>query len=88
MFLVVLKLSSSFRKAFAERGVTAEVGSCGQGIGLAYCILICISVIPIVNFFTGPASLICWIIYWTQVAGLKNKYIGLGAAVPNPAVGS
>ena len=88
MFMVVLKLSNSFKKAFAERGVTAEVGSCGQGIGLAYCILICCSIIPIVNFVTGPAALICWIIYWTQMAGLKNKYIGMGAIAAKSATGN
>jgi|GEM_PF-1126736 len=88
VFIVVLKLSSSFKNAFAERGVTTEVGSCSQGIGLAYCILCCCSVIPLVNFVAAPAGFICWVIYWSQVASLKNKYIGLGEPAPRPTTGN
>jgi hypothetical protein len=44
-------------------------------IGIAYCVLYCIAVIPI-PLLKGLASLaciVCWIVYWVKLAGYKKR---------------
>jgi hypothetical protein len=43
------------------------------GIGIAYCVLLCCSIIPYLSILTSIAGLICWIIYWAQLSEYKNK---------------
>jgi hypothetical protein len=54
------------------------------GIGLAYCILEIINVVmawphllPTVQGLVALAMIICWIIYWVQLAAIKKKIIRL-----------
>jgi hypothetical protein len=42
-------------------------------IGLAYCILFCLNLLPILKIITTPAAIICWIIYWVRLSSYKNK---------------
>jgi hypothetical protein len=43
------------------------------GIGIAYCILLCCSIIPMLGGFAALAGIVCWIIYWVKLAGYKRK---------------
>lgn len=47
-------------------------------IGMAYCILICLSVIPFLGSFASIAALICWIIYWVRLVEYKNRVLNRG----------
>ena len=42
-------------------------------IGIAYCVLFCCGVIPLIGTFATIAGLVCWIIYWVRLAEYKNK---------------
>lgn len=76
-FFVVLKVSGSLQAYFTTQGDTS-VGSCGQGVGLAWAILGACTIIPLLGTFAGLAGLICMIVYLVKVSGLKNR-IPLGA---------
>jgi len=47
-------------------------GDAGYNIGLAYCIVLCCSLIPGVQFVASPASLVLWIIYWVRIHGFNK----------------
>jgi hypothetical protein len=71
-FFVVLNLAKSLGAEFKKRNIPAEAEP-AKGIGLAMCILACCGIIPVVNWFSGIATLVCWIIYWVKIAGFSGK---------------
>ncbi|RKD92864.1 DUF4328 domain-containing protein [Mangrovibacterium diazotrophicum] len=72
-FIVVDRISESLRFEFAERNINSTESSPGRSIGLAFCILSCCAVIPIVNTLAAPAALVCWIIFWVKMHECKMK---------------
>jgi heme/copper-type cytochrome/quinol oxidase subunit 2 len=77
-FIVVLKIAESVRNVLPE-----ENG--GKTLGLVMCICNILGIVPVVNFVAGPAGLICWIIYWVTVAGLRKKVEAAVAQAPAAA---
>jgi len=71
-FFVVLNLAKSLGAEFQKRGI-AEEPEPGKVIGLVASILWCCGWIPLLNYLTGPAALVCWIIYWVKIAGFSKK---------------
>jgi hypothetical protein len=67
-------MAKSLGAEFKKRGITAEERP-GQGLGLAVCILQVSSLIPYLNCLTGPAALICWIIYWVKISGYSKSLV-------------
>ncbi|AHW61787.1 hypothetical protein SAMN05444285_102226 [Draconibacterium orientale] len=74
-FIIVNRLADSLKAEFNAKNITVDEERPGVGIGLAYCILFCCSIIPFVNFLTGVAGIICWIIYWSKINNYKIKLI-------------
>lgn len=72
-FIVVNRLADSLKAEFDAKNMKVDEERPGAGIGLAYCILFCCSVIPFVNFLTGIAGIICWIIYWSKINNYRIK---------------
>lgn len=68
----VIKIANSLRKEYGKRGIQ-EQGSFGYGIGLAFSILAIVSIIPYIGTIAALAGLVCWIIYWVQIAGYSGK---------------
>ena len=72
-FIIVNRLADSLKYEFIKKDIATEEDRPGAAIGIAYCVLSCCCVIPVVSFFTGIASLICWVIYWSKISGYKNR---------------
>lgn len=72
-FIIVNRMADSLKAEFVKRNIKVEEDRPGIGIGLAYCILYCCSIIPFLGILSGIAGLICWIIYWTKINGYKIK---------------
>jgi len=72
IFFVTSRLSRSFQAYFAAHP-GANVGDCGQQIGLWWSICYALQIIPFVNYLAGPAALVLAIIYLVKVLGLKNQ---------------
>ncbi len=75
-FIVVSNIAQSIEAEYQSRNIQTTMKPT-YGIGLAVSILNCISIIPIVNFVSGFAALVCWIIYWVQVSGHKERIFRL-----------
>ncbi|MDQ3048182.1 MAG: hypothetical protein M3R27_11595 [Bacteroidota bacterium] len=71
-FIVVNRIADSLKAEFAKRAVQVEEDRPGYGIGIAYCILYCCSVVPLLGIFASLGGLVCWIIYWVKIAGYKK----------------
>lgn len=72
-FIVIAKIRDSLQAEFSARNLQGQ--GFGYGVGLAMCILYIVSIIPLINLLAAPAALVCWIIYWVQVAGFKAQLI-------------
>ena len=70
-FIVVTKIRDSLQAEFSARNLQGQ--GFGYGVGLAMCILYIVSIIPLINLLAAPAALVCWIIYWVQIAGFKAQ---------------
>ncbi len=72
-FIIVNRLADSLKAEFDVKNIKVYEERPGVGIGIAYCILFCCSIIPFVNFLTGVAGIICWIIYWSKINNYRIK---------------
>jgi len=70
-FVIVNNLADSLKLEFSQRNINVGEDRPGIGIGLAYCILLCCSIIPFLGILTGLAGFICWIIYWVKISNFK-----------------
>lgn len=75
-FFVYPQISRSYQNYFRDHG-RHDVGSCGEGIGIAYGVCAVLVSIPCLNYITGifcgPAMLVLLIIYLAQLHGLKKQ---------------
>ena len=65
---IVLGMAKTLRNEFNRRGTFVADPSPGQTIGVAMAVTLCCSIVPIVGFFAGPASLVLWVVYWVKIA--------------------
>lgn len=86
-FFVVIKISDSLRKELTMRNNIFSFESQPADaflrtqpkptyqIGLAYCILMCCSVImpTLLKGLLALAGMICWVIYWVQLSNYKKE---------------
>ncbi|MGQ9799909.1 MAG: hypothetical protein ACUVRG_11600 [Ignavibacterium sp.] len=73
-FIIVSKISESLHNEFTKRNIPVEPHP-GKSIGIAYCVLDVLSIIPFIGILTYVAALICWIIYWVKISEYSNKLI-------------
>ena len=72
-FFIVTKVAESLRLEFKQRNIPTGAEKPGYSIGLAYCILVCCTIIPVLGLLTSIAGLVCWIIYWVKINGYKAE---------------
>ena len=83
-FVVVGKLADSLSGEFIKRNIKANESRPGFAIGIAYCILVCLSMLPLTGLLKLKAAIffvvvfiiaafICWIIYWIKIANYMTK---------------
>lgn len=71
-FIVVKKLADSIKAEADSKGIKIAELNPAYNIGLAMCILSCLSLIPGLKLFTGIAGMVCWIIYWVKITEYKK----------------
>jgi hypothetical protein len=76
-FFVYPKIAESFKSYFDSIGRT-DVGDCGKNLALVFCILVCCGIVPYLNFCTGIAALVLFIIVLVRFGSLKGQ-------IQNPA---
>jgi hypothetical protein len=76
-FIIINRVADSVQAQLNKGGVNVRERP-AFGIGLAMCILFCCCWMPVISMLTGPAALICWIIYWVKISEFKRKVEVLG----------
>lgn len=71
-FVIVNRLSESLRKEFISKNLPLKEENPGKNIGIAYCILRCCSIIPILGALASLGGLVCWIIHWVKISEYKK----------------
>ena len=89
-FVVVSRISDSLKREFefreqhaflglADPSIAEELGKRPtHGIGMAFCTLTIVGVLPMIGTVAGLAALVCRIVYWVQLANYKTKLERLG----------
>ena len=72
-FIIVKNMADSISAEANFKNIKIDEQKPAYNIGLAMCILDCFFIIPYLNFLTGVASLICFILYWIKI----NTYKGI-----------
>ena len=70
-FIVVDAIAVSFERESISKGMSSEPKPT-YNIGLATAILNICSVIPVLGFFCGLATIVCGIVHWVKVNETKN----------------
>lgn len=66
-------MADSLKAECASKNLKVDEDGPGIGIGLAYCILFCCSLIPFLGILAALGGFICWIIYWVKINDYENK---------------
>lgn len=83
-FIVVSRISDSLKKEFNswanDNSILGDSDLLNlddhrptYNIGLAYCILFCCSIVPLLGLFASLAGFVCWIVYWVKLSEYKSK---------------
>ncbi|WP_118950247.1 DUF4328 domain-containing protein [Taibaiella helva] len=73
-FIVVSRVASSIQAEQRARGVEYPDPSVNN-IGLTYCILNCLGIIPFVGALARLAAMVCWIIHWVKVNAYRKQFL-------------
>jgi hypothetical protein len=73
-FILVSRIAESLHNEFVKRNIE-EDPTPGKAIGIAFCILNILGIIPVVGIVAAACGLVCWIIYWVKIAGYSNKLV-------------
>jgi hypothetical protein len=71
-FFVFPKIAAGYAAYFRAHEDTS-VGDCGAQLALIYCIAVCCSLVPIVQYVAGPASLVLLIIVLVKFWELRGR---------------
>lgn len=71
-FFVFQRVPDSFKSYFDSVGRT-DVGDCGKSLGLWFSICVAVSMVPLLGYVAGIASLILLILCLVKFNELKNK---------------
>lgn len=84
-FFTVSRIANSIRNQLSETNEDSILGFTDSSavkyngelptysIGIAYCVLIVCSIIPLIGGFASIAALICFIVYWVQLSQFRKK---------------
>lgn len=72
-FFNVIYVSNALKKEFNANNVKLNEERPAYSIGIACCILTCISVIPIIGLLTIIAAFICWVVFWVKISSYKSQ---------------
>jgi hypothetical protein len=73
VFPLFQRIPESFKSYFDAQGGRPQYGDCGKQLGLWYAIAVVCSVVPILNYLTGPAALVLLILLLVKWSDYKNQ---------------
>jgi protein-S-isoprenylcysteine O-methyltransferase Ste14 len=73
IFITINRIGSSLQREFRYRRWRTESENFGVGVGTAYAVLLAVSSIPYLNTLSFVPLIVCWIIYWVQIANYSSR---------------
>ncbi|WP_226389839.1 hypothetical protein [Penaeicola halotolerans] len=73
-FIVVGAISDSIKLELEKQKLHLPTGRPAYEIGIAMCVLNVLAYIPVLNYITGVASLVTWIVYWVKINEFKSQF--------------
>lgn len=73
-FIVVSRVAESIQAEQRARGVMYPDASV-RSVGIAFCTLNCVSIIPLVGALARIAATVCWIIHWVKVNNHRKVFL-------------
>jgi amino acid transporter len=74
-FFMIIYTAGSLRKEYQDRGWRTADEQFGQGVGLGFAVCYVLANIPYIGGLFGLAALVCFIIYWVQIAGYSKRLV-------------
>ena len=72
-YFIVAKMADSLVLEFSKRNIYIAEQRPGYNIGIAYCILISLSIIPMVGFLSVIGGAVCWVLYWIKISEYRTR---------------
>lgn len=71
-FIVINRMADSIQAELQKKGMSVTERP-AYNVGIAMCIIGCVTWIPVVGSLASIGGLICWIIYWVKITEFKRK---------------
>jgi len=71
-YFIVARMADSLYQEFSKRNIQNTEQKPGYNYGIAYCIFLTASVIPMLGFLAVLGAAVCWVIYWVKISEYKN----------------
>ena len=75
-FICVQKISESIEAQYRSRNMYVEPKPT-YNVGLAWAILRCTTIIPVIGYLSAFAEIICFLVYWVKLAEFKKSILQL-----------
>jgi hypothetical protein len=72
-FITVGRIADSLAAEYRERNIPVQEARPGYNIGITFLILNLCGIIPVLGILTSIGGIVCWIIYWSKIAGYKRE---------------
>lgn len=72
-FKIASDIPSSLKREFRERGMGRSGDDYGANVGKWYAICCILGLVPFVNYVSGLAQLVLWIMFWVKIAGYSKE---------------
>ena len=87
-FILYPRISVSLEREFQQRGLPIEPNP-AKSLGLTLAVLQACCIVPVLNLFTGIASLVCFIFYWNKISHCADRLAAnsaAGVSVPGSSI--
>lgn len=71
-FIVVNRMADSIQAELRKKGTNVTERP-AYNVGIALCIISCVTWIPFIGSLASIGGLICWIVYWVKIAEFKRR---------------
>lgn len=71
-YFIVSRVADSLYLEFRKRNIYVPEQKPGYNFGIAYCILISVSIIPMIGLLSVIGAAVCWVIYWVKISDYRN----------------
>jgi hypothetical protein len=72
-YFIVSRVADSLYLEFRKRNIYIPEQKPGYNFGIAYCILITASIIPMLGLLALLGGGICWVLYWIKISEYRSR---------------